>query len=366
MTVRVERPDTRIQARLVTYRLVNGDPLQGRQVCASSDFDFSHGEASVDTSIDQSCFFATLYLVRSGPPVRIQLPPFSSPIKWTASVGTGILFNGSVELGMNDTGNLIVPGGTPSAGTGDEEIGLRLLDLGAGVAYDGVSPGCDCEGWGISDGTTEGTGWAERSAGAPHALTVRSFVYDGTSVTSDVDAAGIFRVTHEAEAVAGSSSIYQITVNITNSTLSPRQLLYRRTMDWDVEPTAFHEYVTIGNFGSVPSSLVYDSNNGFASPNPLAPRTDLGRTGFFTDYPGIPAQGTDDQGAMFDFDFGTLLPGQTKTFYLYYGAAPNESIAMSALQAAGAQVYSLGQPSNPGGPNYGQPVTFMFGFKDGN
>jgi hypothetical protein len=69
---------------------------------------------------------------------------------------------------------------------------------------------------------------------------------------------------------------------------------------------------------------------------------------------------------MFDFDFGTLLPGQTKTFYLYYGAAPNESIAMSALQAAGAQVYSLGQPSNPGGPNYGQPVTFMFGFKDGN
>lgn len=55
--------------------------------------------------------------------------------------------------------------------------------------------------------------------------------------------------------------------------------------------------------------------------------------------------GTDDQGAMFDFDFGTILPGQTKTFESSYGAAPNESTALgAALQAVGAQIYSLGQP----------------------
>lgn len=160
-----------------------------------------------------------------------------------------------------------------------------------------------------------------------------------------------------------SSSIYQITVNVTNSTLVPRSLRYRRVIDWDVERTAFKEYVTIGNFGTVPSSLVYDSNNGFAHPDPLSARTDLGATGFFNDYP-APTQGK-DQGAMFDWDFGTLLPGQTKTFYLYYGAAPNESVALAALQGVGAQIYSLGQPSSPGGPNYGQPVTFLFGFKDG-
>jgi hypothetical protein len=365
LTVRVERPDIRIQARLVTYRLLNGDPLQGRVVCASSDFVFSHGEASVDATIDQTCFFATLEIVRSGPPVEIL--PFgilATPVKWNASVGTGILFNGSVEIGMNDTGNLIVPGGTPSAGTGDEEIGLRLIDTHAGVAYDGISPDCNCEGWGVSDGTD--AAYAEKSDfSSPHGLTVRSFTTDGTSVTSDVDAAGIFRVTHKVEIMPTSSSLFQITVNITNSTLLPRHLLYRRAMDWDVEPTAFKEYVTIGNFGTVPGSLVYDSNDGFASVNPLDPRTDRGATGFFVDYAGDHQLGTDDQGAMFDWDFGTLLPGQTKTFYLYYGAAPSEATAMAALQAAGVQVYSLGQPSNPGGPNYGQPVTFMFGFKEG-
>ena len=113
----------------------------------------------------------------------------------------------------------------------------------------------------------------------------------------------------------------------------------------------------------MPSSLVYDSNNGSAYPDPLSPRTDLGVPGFFTDY-SAPAQAK-DQGAMFDWDLGTLLPGQTKTFHLYYGAAPNESTALAALQGVGARVYSLGQPGNPGGPNCGQPVTFRFGFKEG-
>ena len=92
-------------------------------------------------------------------------------------------------------------------------------------------PDGNCQGWGISDGTTAGTAWAEKSIGAPQSLTGNSYAYGGVSATSDVDAAGIFWVTHEVETVASSSSIYQITVNVTNSTLVSRSLRYRRVMD---------------------------------------------------------------------------------------------------------------------------------------
>lgn len=67
---------------------------------------------------------------------------------------------------------------------------------------------------------------------------------------------------------------------------------------------------------------------------------------------------------MFDFDFGILAPNDTVTFELFYGAAPSEAIALAELQAVGAQVYSLGQPSSPGGKEFGQPVTFMFGMRE--
>jgi hypothetical protein len=51
-------------------------------------------------------------------------------------------------------------------------------------------------------------------------------------------------------------------------------------------------------------------------PNPLEYRYALtnGNEGLFTD------AGIADAGAHFDFDFGTVAPGQTKTFYLYWGA----------------------------------------------
>lgn len=58
-----------------------------------------------------------------------------------------------------------------------------------------------------------------------------------------------------------------------------------------------------------------------------------------------------------------LEPGATRTFELLYGAAPSESIALASLQAVGAEAYSLGEPTNAGGPDLGQPVTFFFGYK---
>jgi len=131
-------------------------------------------------------------------------------------------------------------------------------------------------------------------------------------------------------------------------------------MDWDVEPTAFSEYVTADTGGS--ALLLYNNNDGFASADPLASRTSGAVspvvTGDFTD------AGPDDHGALFDFGFGELAPGQTKTFRTFYGAAATETEALDAVAAVNARLYSLGQPSTTDGPTLGTPNTFIFAFGD--
>src|SRR5262249_71107 len=140
--------------------------------------------------------------------------------------------------------------------------------------------------------------------------------------------------------------------NLTNHQLG--DIRYRRVMDWDIEPTAFNEFVTI-NTGNA-SELQFDSDDGFATANPLGPRTDLGNTGNFVDK--RPA----DHGALFDFGFGPLAAGDSKTFNIYYGGAATEVAALGAINAVGAEVFSLGQPSTTDGPTLGTPNTFVFAF----
>jgi hypothetical protein len=349
VTVRVQRPDDKIRARWVWYRLLNpADPSAGTVVCGVPvDISFTNNEGSVTQNMTNQCFFGTLMFTRIG---SAGFAPFGSKIKWTASVGVGIISNGTVQLGVSTMGNIDVPGGTPSTGTQDTYVGLRLNSSN----YDGLAPGCKCEGWGVSDGTT--SGWVSDQIGTA-GITVTSFAATTNTARSEVVAAGTFKVVHQFDPVPGTPNLYKITVSVTNIGTASATLLYRRTMDWDVEPTAFEEYITIGAFGALPSELVYTDNNGFATPDPLAPRSDLGASGMFVDY------GPDDTGALFDFNFGTLGVNQTKTFSLFYGAAPSETGALSALQAVGATVYSLGEPSNQGGPDLGQPITFFFGYK---
>src|SRR4051794_27148163 len=57
-----------------------------------------------------------------------------------------IISNGTIRLGVQPLGNLIAPGGTPSAGQGTTQVGIRYIPTNG----DGVSPGCDCEGWGVA------------------------------------------------------------------------------------------------------------------------------------------------------------------------------------------------------------------------
>lgn len=268
----------------------------------------------------------------------------------SAHPANAIIDNGTVQLGVWDEGHLNVPGGAPSSGSGTTTVGLRYLPTGA----ESTAPGCACEGWGVADATTGVSGYANEAADGVVNLTPVAFVSDATSAVSTVGVGTTFVVTHDYHPSPVTPNLYEVDVTVENVSLNAVDLRYRRVMDWDAEPTPFSEFVTIqGTAGA--SDVLFASNNGFASANPLSGPSDSGLTGDFVD------QGPSDHGALFDFAFGSLEPGASKTFTTFYGAAGNESDALAALAAVGAEVYSFGQPSSSD-PTVGTPNTFMFAF----
>lgn len=274
----------------------------------------------------------------------------------SVSSGAGIIQNGTIQMGVNPAGDLNVPGGVPSSGTSTTVVGLRYLPTGA----ESTAPGCLCEGWGVADAISLVNGGAnESSDGGAFGLTVQSFLSDGSTARSVVlvgptaSNRNTFRVTHFYHPSI-ISNLYQVDVTIENISSNTVHALYRRVMDWDIEPTAFQEYSTL--FKGNSTNLVFTSDNGFASANPLAGPSSILATNTFID------SGPADHGALFDFDFGNLLPGESKSFLTYYGAAGTEAAANFAIARIGAEAYSYGQPSTINGPSVGSPNTFIFAF----
>ena len=255
-----------------------------------------------------------------------------------------IISNGTVQLGVHCTGNLNVDGGTASSGTGTSVVGLRYVPTNA----DSTSPGCTCEGWGAADATTGVTGYANDSSGTSANVAVLDFVTTPTTATSKVAIGSTFEVTHSYRPSTATPNLYEVAVDVKNVGPDPVQLRYRRVMDWDIEPTAFSEYSTIDT--GTATEIVFTSNDGFASSDALAGPSDIGSTGNFVD------AGPSDHGALFDFDFGGLASGATKSFKTFYGASDTEAGAAAALAAVGAEAYSLGQPSTEDGATLGTPT----------
>jgi len=136
---------------------------------------------------------------------------------------------------------------------------------------------------------------------------------------------------------------------------------YNRTMDWDIPPTTFDEFVTLQGWPA--TALLNSGDDGFQSPDPLV-ASDIFCGGVananFTD------AGPCDHGARFTFGFGGLAAGGTKSFSIFYGASLSEAAALTALGTVGAEVYSLGQ-CHTGvvigcDATVGTPSTFIFGF----
>ncbi len=320
----------------------------------------------------------------------------------TADPGA-VIDNGTVQLGVHDTAQLNFSCGSPGPGcpgpslSGTGPVGLRFMQYNA----DGTAPGCLCEGWGAADAGSGLSGWENESSGSSGNLTVESFTHTASTAVSvvsisDGELPGYeMTVTHDYHPATGTPNLYEVLVTIENTgSLALSDVRYRRVMDWDVEPTAFDEWVTIqGTTGA--ENLRFDSDNGFASSDPLSGNSYLSSTAVcgsgypgacdFTDL-GAGAEYPDttspsDHGALFDFEFGALAPTESLSFRTFYGAAASEGAALAALGSQSVEIYSLGQPNCPAGPiddggdstgcggqpansgvELGQPVTFVFAF----
>lgn len=294
--------------------------------------------------------------------VLVALPTSTAMAALVPAAGPVIIDNGVIQLGINPTAELNVGGGTPSSG-GTSYVGLRYLPTNA----ESTAPGCLCEGWGAADAISGSTGYANQAAGTAN-LEVISFDVDDLQTQAisvvhvlDRDGSAALEVTHDYHPSPITENLYEVSVTIRNLTLEIVDPRYRRVMDWDIEPTAFSEYSTID--GSLSANLLYSSNDGFTSSDPLGGPSDLGETGFFID------AGPDDHGALFDFGFDPLGANESVSFTIFYGAtgptsdpALNaEENAIEAVSRVGAEVWSFGQPSSSE-PTVGDPNTFIFAF----
>jgi hypothetical protein len=261
-----------------------------------------------------------------------------------------LITSGVVKLGVRDDGALNT---SDPANTKYGATGLTYTVTGE----DALTPGCWCEAWGVADSTSGRYGQTGASTGTEN-IVVESFASTATTATSVTrmeDATGpLFRVTH-AFAPSASPNLYQATVTIQNIGSASTNVRYRRAMDWDVHPPTFNELTTIDKGSS--SKIIFTSDDGFATGNPLAANSGILFTGNATD------SGPADHGALFDFDFGAVAPGASVTFTILYGAAANQTEAMAALGAVAAEAYSLGKPDPAAaGANDGSPNTYIFGF----
>ena len=297
-----------------------------------------------------------------------------------------VITNGSgIYLGVNDAGHLNFAGAPPALNAGltgggvagsvgvssNRPSGFPVMNntgvpAGTPGLYDATSPGCLCEGWGVSvNGTTWG-GANESYLGASGGtsnLTVAPFTSTASTATSVVSLTSLpgLTVTH-AYAPSSSPSLYQATVTITNGTGSAvSDVRYRRVMDWDVPPTEFNEFVTIAGWPA--TNLIGTSDNGFDTPNPLAAVAEYGGCGVNLNFTKCHGAAADfDHGALFNFGFGSLAAGDSVKFNIFYGAAANESAILAALGSVGVEVYSLGYSTSPTGGPATDSAVYAFGF----
>lgn len=268
-----------------------------------------------------------------------------------------VLDNGDLRIGLQDTGNLGVCCG-PVGAYDHGIVGLRQ----DGTELDGISPGCVCEGWGVSyDGAV--SGYANQGLGSG-GLTGTAFSATGDSATS-VTHAGDLRVEHAVAPSLVTPYLFTFDVTLTNTGTAPHgDVQYRRTADFDADPTPFDESMSIQAAAPLPPELAYSCSDGFGPSDPLAPwscSTPYYREGPPT-APGFTDDGPSDSGAMLDLAFGSLAPGGSVRFQLHYGVAPTEADADAAVAAVGASWWAYAQNSGPNGTTAGTPATYILAY----
>lgn len=268
-----------------------------------------------------------------------------------------VITHGATSLGVNDSAELNFFGNGPG---GFLTYGVYRDPLG-----DAISPGCPCEGWGVSttyDAVTT-SGFANQSLGFG-GLTGGTFGSTANTATSSIGLSGAPITVDHLFGPSLQADIFQVNVTIRNTgDRTAENIVYRRVMDWDVPPTEFSEFVThqgvVANLVANGGNVLFASDNGFASGNPLSAAGSVLASSVNTDFIDL---GPEDHGSVFDFSFGNLAAGESRTFNIFYGSRESEASALGALGALGVNLYSLGQNSASGGSTDGTPATFIFAF----
>jgi len=289
----------------------------------------------------------------------------SSAQAGTIIYNTGSAATATVALGVNDDGSLNVTAGNITANSGATGLAFKMTPTGGATGfYDATSPGCYCEGWGVSGqvGATTYSGGANQAsygAGASGLTFGAATSVTGSTVTTLASLSSLagLSVKQEYQVASATTALFRNRVTITNDTgAAVGDVKYVRVMDWDVPFTEFSEYVTIKGTATT-TLLEFSNDNGFCASDPTAGCSAIlgGTTNTdFTD------SGPADHGAYFRFKLGALAAGESKTFDIFYGAAASETAAIAAISAESIELYSLGQSN--GGERTGAPATFIFGF----
>ena len=255
-----------------------------------------------------------------------------------------IITHAGMQLGINAEGDLNVSGGTPSE-SGSTVVGFRA----------GATESIASDGWGVAIAGTGITGYASvGNDGGPHNLSVVSFASDAASAVSVVNVIdpgsglAVLRVTHDYHPYAAppwwDGGAFETTINVANvsGAATAGNVLYRRVIDWNVEPTGSPEYVTLVA-GTTPSNVAFTSDDGFETANPLVNHmNDLGGCGFA----GFFECGAPDHGTLFDLSFAPLDPGEALTFHAYYFVIAGQP--RFHLSDLGAEVWTFSHA----GPGY--------------
>jgi len=203
----------------------------------------------------------------------------------------------------------IGPSGTYTVGVDPTWGNVYQTESGVGLrrdsdGFDPIAPGTPREAWGIAAGGT--AGYADPNDFGVVNITPGALAGGVITNTLDAGAGALLSLTQSYSFIA--SNVVQITQSITNVSGVSQAVTYARNVDWDIDPTPFVEYT---KNVSATSPITAASFYGFESPSPLdafgSPAT-----------PGV-VNGPGDLGAGFQLDLGTLAPGATVSFNVYYG-----------------------------------------------
>jgi hypothetical protein len=277
-----------------------------------------------------------------------------------------------VILGINQYGSTNTLDTLGIDQTGSGYVGLAYYGVNSGFTGkppgDSNSPGCQCEGWGVAANGVFGGSSDVSTGGVANGITLSNFTSTSSTASSTVTSNNLpLTVTNSyapSAGVANNSFTDVVTIKNTGTT-ALNNVSYSRVFDFDVPPTEFNEFMTVQGNGTT-SDLYFTNDNGFGIPDPTNPGLagDIAGCGTNTNFTHC---GPADHGAQFAFNFGTLAPGASTTFEIFYGADTNEASALGDLGALKAEAYALGQSAttNLAGAEVANTgsATFFFGFE---